>query len=251
MTEITFADISEFQANFDANPYLAAGHRVIICRVHNGYRPDKMMPGRLHYLRQQKFTAVGLYQYVVKDRDPGLQAHEFCSLIGRLLPNEFPVGDFEEGSGPQTVRAQRWFDVVDKWAGFQSSLYTGSSFMRDQLSGTAHWGRRPVWIASYPVTYSPAQVFEPPGCTWWQYSDREHFPGLAGGVDASVYRGTADSFLSRVRAGAHAGAGVAAPPPAVRDMAVVRDQVFVQLTSGEIKHHVVGTTWQSLGKPGQ
>src|SRR5215472_12687493 len=118
MSDITFADISEFQSNIDADAYIKGGHTVIICRVHNGYRADKMMPGRATYLRGKPFVSVGWYQYLAKDRDAGQQAREFMSVIGRLRPNEFPILDLEEGAGNQTARAESWFKEVDPWAGF-------------------------------------------------------------------------------------------------------------------------------------
>jgi len=257
MTDIRFADVSEFQSNIDADAYIRGGHRVIICRVHNGYRPDRFMPTRATYLRAQPFTAIGWYQYVVKDRDPGLQAHEFASVVGQLRANEFPIGDFEEGTGNQTSRAEAWMRVVDGWAKFPSTLYSGDAFIRAQLGGISHWvGKRPVWIASYPVSYAPVPSMEPAGATFWQFSDREKFPGIAGGVDASIYHGTAQQFLERVRPVA------AAPPkPKPREESITlalpggRIETIVERASGEVfrRHQTAPgngwSGWTSLGKP--
>ena len=201
MTDITLADASEYQPNVDADAYIKGGHAVLIVRVHNGYRPDKEMPGRARYLRGKPFVALGWYQFLAEDRDAATQAREFISTVGALHPNEFPILDLEKGRGNQTPRAEAWFKVIDQWAGFQASLYSGSSFIRYQLNTTAHWGSRPLWIASYPNSYQPVPSLEPGGADWWQYTDRGHFPGIPGAVDGSIFHGTAQQFLARVRPG--------------------------------------------------
>ena len=198
MTDIQFADISEHQATVDADAYLRAGHTVIICRAHNGRRADNALPERVAYLRARPFVAVGWYQYLAAERDASLQAHELVATLGRLRANEFPILDLEAGGGDQTGRADAWFRVVDAWAGFPASLYSGQAFLEDHLGGWARW-RRPRWIASYPASGRPVSAWEPAGATWWQFSDRARFAGIAGGVDASVFHGSAGGLLRTVR----------------------------------------------------
>jgi GH25 family lysozyme M1 (1,4-beta-N-acetylmuramidase) len=254
MADIKLADISEFQQNVDADLYIKSGHDVLICRVHNGYRQDKMLPQRVAYLRSKPFVALGWYQYIAPDRDPVTQAHEFISTIGRLRPNEFPIGDLEEGAGNQTRRAEAWFKVVDAWAGFQASLYSGQSFLEKQLGGVRHWGRRPLWVAAYLDSHQPTPSGEPRGATWWQYTDRGRFPGMPGPVDGSIYHGTAHQFLARVRPGA---SPMPTPPEGTVALAVAtmkdgRFEVFVEKADGSVWH-----AWQAKeggwagAKPGQ
>jgi GH25 family lysozyme M1 (1,4-beta-N-acetylmuramidase) len=266
MTDITLADISEFQTSIDADAYIAGGHRALICRVHNGYRADHMMPARGVYLRGKPFEALGWYQYLASGRDAATQAREFCATVGALRQNEFAVLDLEEGPGDQIPRAEAWFAVVDQWAGFQASLYSGASFLRTQLGGPARWGQRPLWIASYPGSYQPVPALEPAGADWWQYTDRARFPGLAGGVDGSIYHGTATQFLQVVRLGA----APPEPPPfqpfyiyigdemiAVAQNKDGRLELFVEKSStGEIVHKWQvepngkwTDKWASMGKP--
>ena len=260
---ITFADISEFQDNFDADAYINGGYRVVIVRAHNGYRVDKKWPARRDYVRTKSFTAVGYYQYLAKDRDAAQQAHEFVAAIGRnLLPNEFPILDLEEGPGNQTSRADAWFKVVDPWCGFLASLYSGKSFIQNQLGGVARWGRRPLWIAAYLNSYSADMSQYPPGAEWWQYSDRGRFPGLAGGVDSNVFPGDLAHFLPAVK-------GSAAPPTpgpvprqgddsiAVAAMKSGGKEVFVEANDGTVWHTwqtapgAGWSKWFTLGHPGQ
>jgi GH25 family lysozyme M1 (1,4-beta-N-acetylmuramidase) len=196
MADIYMADISEFQANIDAPTYLAGGCETVICRTHNGYRPDHKCPGRIDYLRGHNFVGIGWYQYLVSGQDPAAQARAFmASVPGGLRGNEWAVLDLEEGSGDQTGRAQAWFDAVDPWAGFPAMLYSGDSFLRTQLGGSARWAGRPVWVAAYGQS-EPAQAH-----SLWQFTDAYRFPGISSPCDGSIHHGTAAEFILSVRGG--------------------------------------------------
>ena len=258
---ILFSDISEFQESFDARAYRGAGNEVIICRVHNGYRADKMMPARRDAVRQVNFVAVGFYIYLVENRDPAVQVQEAIAVIGRLRANEFAVVDCEEGSGDQTRRCEQACAVFDAWAGFPCTLYSGASFLKNQLSGVAHW-KRPRWIAGYLDSHTADMAHYPAGATFWQYSDRARYTGLPGTVDSSVYPDTARMFLADVRRGGPAPAPTPAAPAednlAVAVMPDGRQETFVLDDDGEVFHRWQDPakpggwtgSWQSLGKPG-
>ena len=271
MTDIRMADVSEWQANVDASAYLGAGYKCIIARAHSGNRPDKTMPGRRDYLRGHPFAGVGWYHYLVDERDAAAQAHDFVDTIGTLKANEWPILDAEEGAGSQTGRAEAWFSVVDKWAGFPAMLYASDSFLRGQLSGSGHWGSRPICIAAYPSSYSPDPGAEPSQkhCLW-QYSDRASFPGIAGGSDASIAHYSASDFVALCRSGAKPAAPAAKPVEAEAEPFVLvkadgRLEAFVQENSGEVRHAYQTATdggwagaepgkaarWYSLGNPGR
>ena len=255
---ILFADISEHQGSFDARAYRNSGNEVIICRVHNGNRVDHKMPGRMQAIRQVPFVAVGWYLYLVADRDAATQAREACNVIGRLAANEFVVNDHEEGSGNQVARCEAALAVMDAFGGFPATLYAGASFLYEHLGGPKRW-RRPLWIASYPGSYSPNPQAYPAEATFWQYSDRAHFTGLTGSNDGNYYPHGAAEFAAAVLGGRKPSAAAPAPED-VQAMALGtlpdgRQEVFVMLKSGEVVHRYnakeggwVG--WQSLGKPG-
>lgn len=255
---IRFCDISEFQEVFNANAYLKANNQVIICRTHNGDRPDSRMPGRMAQLRTTPFVLVGWYLYLVQSRDSKAQATDFVNGIGRIRDNEFAIVDHEEGSGDQTGRCQAALSVVDQWAGRVTTLYSGQSFLKDHLGGVSHWGRRPLWIASYPNSGQPELALYPPGATFWQYTSRASFTGVAGAVDASWYKGTAQELRADVIGGSAPRPALPADTQSV-DVGTMKDgrqEIFVELKSGEIMHRwnvkeggwVEG--WHSLGTPG-
>lgn len=211
MLDIYMADISEFQGNIDAPAYLGAGCQVVICRVHNSARADRMMPARRDYLRGYPFVGIGWYQYLTAGADPARAANAFVGTVGELAANEWPILDLEEGSGDQTGRAAAWFGVVDRWAGFPAMLYSGDSFLHDHLGGSGRWAGRPIWVAAYgpddgrPHT-EPAQAH-----TLWQFSSRWPAPGV-GACDGSVHHGTAAEFIASVRGGRPQQAAPTPPP---------------------------------------
>jgi len=241
MAETRLADISEFQANIDAPQYLTSS-KCLIVRAHNGYRPDNKWPARRDYLRGFPFTALGWYQYLAKGRDAATQAREFIAAVGALKENEFVILDHEEGLGNQTPRAEAWFAVVDKHYGFPASLYAGAYFGNANLGGWARW-KRPRWIAAYQAG-EPSYPHE-----WWQYTDAARFPGLAGGVDGSLFHGTDIEFLHKVRPGA------AAPPAdgGVSNMAILGTSTAVLNKDGRAEEFVVvgsGVSHRWQTKPG-
>jgi GH25 family lysozyme M1 (1,4-beta-N-acetylmuramidase) len=257
MPDTRLADISEFQANFDAPVYLAGGYKCIIVRAHNGYRPDHKWPQRRDYVRRHPFIAVGYYQYLAHDRDAAQQAREFIGAVGNLAPNEFPILDLEEGSGNQTVRANAWFKVVDPWFGSLATLYAGLSFGKSNLGGWSHWSPRTRWIAAYQ-SREPSDPHE-----LWQNTSSAHFPGLTGGVDGNIFHGTAQQFLRTFR---HVSTPTPSPGPAhsqAQSQVTVlkhdgRIETFVEKASGEVVHQWQvkendgwQSSWSSLGNPGR
>ena len=260
MTQIRFSDISQWQPSFDAEAYLRAGHKVIIVRAYSkDDGPDAEMPQRRDYVRQHDFTAVGYYQRLNADRDAAGQARDFIKTVGSLKPNEFPVLDLEDGSGNQSPRAEAWFDVVDPWAGFPSSLYSGEYFFRDCLGGPGRWGARPCWIANYTDSGQPDEP-APDGSDWWQFSCTYSFPGLPGKVDANLFAGSAQDFLARVRPGAQpsaAGAYSGREGQPVVSNPDGRLEVFAR-AGADVAHRWQlkaggewNKQWAALGQPGQ
>lgn len=195
MADTKMADISEFQSNIEAPQYLKY-HQSLICRVHNGNRKDNKMPGRMNYLRSYPFIALGWYQYLVSNKDPATQAHEFIAVVGKLHNNEFPILDVEEGDGDQSARAQAWFDVVDPWANLTATLYSGLSFLQTKLGGTKRWSTHPIWVAAYGQSEPTVPH------VLWQYSDSEKYDAITPKqCDTSIHHGTDRDFIYAVRHG--------------------------------------------------
>jgi GH25 family lysozyme M1 (1,4-beta-N-acetylmuramidase) len=256
MTDTRLADISEFQENIDAGVYIRSGHTCLIVRAHNGNRPDHFWPTRRDYLREFKFDALGWYQYLVDERNSTDQARDFIRTVGDIRSNEFVIVDSEEGSGDQTSRVQAWVDIVDPHYGQPSTVYASESWFADKLSGASHW-RRPRWMAAYRSS-EPSAPHE-----LWQYNDHSNLPGISGnGGDGNLFHGTAQEF-ARTFIGKDAGRPSVPKPPleepqsvAVGTMPDGRQEVFVELASGEVQHRWNSKEggweeWASLGTPGK
>lgn len=243
------ADVSEFQPNVDADAYLEAGNDCIINRVYNGYRADYQWPARGNYLRARDFTGIGWYAYLAGDVDATSQAHAFVACVGSLRDNEWPILDLEEGSGDQRGRAQAWFNVVDRWAGFPAMLYSGESFLEDHLGGAGHWGNRPIWIAAYRSSEPSARHL------LWQFSDSYYFAGI-GSCDGNVTHCSSRDFMADVRPGRTPAPSKQQDGPFVVVKEDGRLEAFVEKDDGTVLHRWQtevndgwSDKWASLGRP--
>jgi GH25 family lysozyme M1 (1,4-beta-N-acetylmuramidase) len=249
---IYFADISQYQPTFNADAYIAAGYEVLIHRMIGKDGMDATMPKRRDYIRKYPFKAVGYYCRLNPSSDPRQVAMQFCDAIGNLRDNEFPILDLEDGDGNQIDRANQWFAVVDAWAEFLASLYSGEYFLDTNLGGHGEWGKRPLWIANYSK--------EPSGYDWWQQNDTSTFPGISPPTDKNMYRGSAADFAKLV-CGASTQPSKTTQDPRGGDPLVVvnkdgRLEAFQEQSHGEVFHRwqekpnkgwVAG--WHSLGRP--
>lgn len=188
MTDVLFADISEFQSNANISTY-ATWSDTLIARAHNGYRADYSFPARLGVMRSAKLRTRIYYQYIVAGADPVWQARAFISVIGQLQPGEIVLADYEEGAANAISRLKAWFGVVDPWSGLRygAALYTGESFLNSYLGGAGAWTGRPLILAKY----GQPEPSEPH--IGWQFTDGINngpinVPGI-GRCDVSVHHG--------------------------------------------------------------
>jgi GH25 family lysozyme M1 (1,4-beta-N-acetylmuramidase) len=144
--------------------------------------------------------------------------------------------------------------VVDAWAGFKTTLYSGASFLSSNLGGPGAWDR-PLWIASYTNSGNPDGNLYPRGATFWQYTDHARFPGLPAAVDGSWYAQTARDLADDVRPAK----AVAGPQKALQTLSVAPQadhdlEAFVEDANGRVWHRWQKQgrwqSWQSLGRPG-
>lgn len=192
------ADVSEFQPNINDAAYLAWSKAIVIRAAYGAHHDDRAWFGgdRRNQLHDGGALFLGIYQYVTANEDVVAQAREFCRLVGTLRQGEYPLADWEEGSGNLDFRRTAWNRVVAGELGFSpGSGYSGLFFARDH-------GLAPVeWVAAY-------QAAEPPDPhLLWQFTDRFQVPGV-GMADCSVYHGSVTELAS------HAFGGVPAKPPA-------------------------------------
>lgn len=184
MADLVIADYSQWQGVVHPPP-----GQIVIIRAHNGYAPDPDFAANRVAAHAAGCPAVGLYQYLVADRDAGVQAAELLQLIVKLLLNEWLICDLETGSGSEWTI---WRAVIVRGAGGDPWLYSYLAFAQAQ-------DLDPDWLAAY----SPNEPTIPHKL--WQ--DTDAYPWPWGKSDASVFHGSLPEFL--------AAAGITLPGPVV------------------------------------
>ena len=217
------ADVSEYQS-VDWAAYGRA-YPAVIVRLHSGYRADLKASANLAGARAN-VRLRGWYQYVVKGRDAIEQAKEFTAMLvqaGGLHPGEWVIGDFEEGTGDQSPRAQAWLAVMDR-LGVQAWDYSYEGFFRSNLAALLHDGR-PDWVANYRS--------RPPGVPWtlWQHTDHEAHTGIAAPCDCSIFNGTADDLARLISGNKPLGSPTVSPPAPVTPTIPVLEATGMQVNT--------------------
>ena len=159
----------------------AAGYEAVILRAHNGWRADSRWAANAATV-SKLFSWWGAYQYLPASVDPRTAAAEFTSTLGSYKPN-LVVLDLEEGAGDQGPRQRAWLSAMNhgpEWT------YSGLYFARNHgLTGVQ-------WIAAYKQPSEPTAWHE-----LWQYTGGGRtVPGIAGGVDASIFHGTLSGLMA-------------------------------------------------------
>lgn len=200
---ILLPDVSEFQAGGSAPDWAGIksknGGAGIIRVGYGDAHLDKMFVNNYTAMKGQKFSFMGLYQYLRGDQDPKTQANAFCNWIGppsAVAPGTVFILDLEEGDGDQSGRALAWHNFVDNFYGLsakplneRSWLYSYTSFVAAHNLGSIFASQRHTWVAAYQAS-APAL-----GHTLWQSTDGKsgsnitNWPGC-GRCDTSVHDGS-------------------------------------------------------------
>lgn len=191
MTDLVFADVSEWQKAVDWAAY-AAVCPVAVARLsygagHVDLQAAANLAGMRAHLRLR-----GWYHYLTASDDPALQARLFCATLGHLEPGEFVVVDSEEGAGNQEARAAQFLAAVNQTLGLspaQDIEYSGLNFV------AAHGGWVPG-VTRWVAAYQPDQPAV--GEQLWQFTDARTFPGITAPCDATVFHGTVDQLANIV-----------------------------------------------------
>lgn len=194
MSSLLVPDLSEWQGTVDWKP-LVASYPAVIIRAYNGYRPDHTFAANRDHAHAAGVRALGLYAYLVADRDAVDQAAEFVHTVGVLRAGEWPIVDCEAGAGNQEARVKAWAEHVARSHGYESPwLYSGESFYRDHDLAAAGVPATRTWLAAYGP-HEPGEHHE-----LWQYTDHRTVPGVtAAGVDCSLFHGDLAQLLAAVR----------------------------------------------------
>lgn len=192
MTDLVFADVSEWQGDIDWAAYGAQNQAVIVRAAygsgHVDTKWDQNIAGALAHCR-----AVGVYLYFVASQPLQPQIDVFVRLTQSLPPDArariVAIVDLEEGD-PATVMR-----LGDQWVAGVHAAIGGTEWEYSFLAFIRQAGRNGVdWLAAYQ-NGEPTEAHK-----LWQCTDKHQFAGIASPCDASVFHGSIDDLLALIGA---------------------------------------------------
>lgn len=181
--------------------------------MHNGYRPDFCWDANRDGTRKH-ITHPGWYHYLVHDRDPVDQAHDFINTLGAMKPGEWSMLDAEAGDlrfdGTDVARAEAFLaTVAEAYPHNPHTIYSeGSSFTGPLAGVSARWPKIVASVLTATSPRAPDWLQPHMGEVGWQFSWAHPFPGIDTPCDADRFSGNLDQWRAAI--GMHA-----APEPHV------------------------------------
>jgi len=201
-------DISKWQGVVDFEALKNVVDFVIIRSSYgNGYTDAQFTRNRNEIRRIGK--GLGYYHYSYPQYNtPEAEANWFLQVVGTPNEGEILCLDFEESYADPVPWCQRFLDTISgRLGGYKPLLYANRALINahDWKPINSTYG---LWLAYWD--YNPGSTGW--GVTWStlpirQWSNREAFPGITGGVDADIFYGDKDAFL---KCGYHS--GITLPP---------------------------------------
>lgn len=162
---------------------------------------------------------VGVYHFAHTGNNAVAEANYFIdNTRGYIGKGIVPILDWEPSAPWDTGWALTWLRTVEAAWGTKPIIYmnqfTENSYNWDSVVA----GNYGLWIAAYPLEYTPIYGFNPPAAQptlyhWpfaaaWQYTSTGYVGDWGGALDLSVVYGDLNTWY------AYAGSGQAAPAPA-------------------------------------
>lgn len=161
---------------------------------------------------------VGVYHFAHTENNARREAQYFIdNTRGYIGKGIVPILDWEPSAPWDTGWALTWLRTVEAAWGTKPIIY-----MNQYTENAYDWsavvaGDYGLWIAAYPLSYTPIYGFNPPAAQptlyhWpfavaWQYTSTGYVGDWGGALDLSVVYGDLNTWY------AYAGSGQAAPAP--------------------------------------
>jgi GH25 family lysozyme M1 (1,4-beta-N-acetylmuramidase) len=131
----------------------------------------------------------GAYHYLDPSADGAAQANYFLNAINGYEGDLLPALDVEITGGQSVDHVvdcmSNFLQVIDATLrGKRTLIYTYWSFWQNTMGGRDDFSGHPLWIAQYPVRYTPEMNPAIPAgwasAVLWQYADSGDVPGITG-----------------------------------------------------------------------
>lgn len=174
---------------------------------------------------QQSLSAgkgAGVYHFAHTYNSPEAEADFFLNNTkGYVGKGIVPILDWEPEAPGSVWWAQRWLNRVEQGWGAKPIIYMNQSTENSYNWSSVVQQNYGLWIAAYPLGYTPIYGFNPPAQqptlrSWpwavaWQYTSTGRVNGWNGNLDLSVIYGSVDTW--RAYAGGSTGGSYVPPAP--------------------------------------
>ena len=161
---------------------------------------------------------VGVYHFAHSENDAVAEANYFIdNTRGYIGKGIVPILDWEPSAPWNTGWALTWLKTVEAAWGTKPIIYMNQSTENSYNWDSVVAGNYGLWIAAYPLSYTPIYGFNPPAAQptlyhWpfaaaWQYTSTGYVGDWGGALDLSVVYGDLNTWH------AYAGSGQVAPTP--------------------------------------
>lgn len=162
---------------------------------------------------------VGVYHFAHTENDARREANYFIdNTRGYIGKGIVPILDWEPSAPWDTGWALTWLRTVEAAWGTKPIIYMNQFTENSYDWSAVVAGNYGLWIAAYPLGYTPIYGFNPPTAQptlyhWpfavaWQYTSTGYVGDWGGALDLSVVYGDLNTWY------AYAGSGQVAPAPA-------------------------------------
>ena len=180
-----FADISDYQGNFNAEKYKKSGHVIVAIKAGGGLGTEA--GGSTHNHRAEKAhnhkLSVVHYWFARPEEDkPQAQAEAFWNSVKNVFDknHDYLAIDLEVGNAKTTGKFYREFhNRLLAISGHDAVLYTYISYLNEGGDTfKTDSGEHRVWVADYDGKYAFPKL--PSWTTTWakQYTDSQKFAGI-------------------------------------------------------------------------
>ena len=162
---------------------------------------------------------VGVYHFAHSENDARREANYFIdNTRGYIGKGIVPILDWEPSAPWDTGWALTWLRTVEAAWGTKPIIYMNQFTENSYDWSAVVAGNYGLWIAAYPLGYTPIYGFNPPAAAqptlyhWpfavaWQYTSTGYVGDWGGALDLSVVYGDLNTWY------AYAGSGQVAPAP--------------------------------------